>query len=159
MSRMNILIAPTLDNSLTDTLWRVRGEGPGAAPHRAELSEGQTVSEYKVEDLSIANGSVFLAPFKMLFNEKSSGIDLSLKAPVRGMYYSGAFGSGMFGNSGTGNFPYSLATAEKNNRAPKSLDEAKGSAGIKPSAFIAITSESPSMSGAQLHRNFFQGLK
>lgn len=148
---MNVLIAPKIDGSLENlTLYFLSGANPSKAfKDGDELKVGDTTTEYGIWNME--RGA--LASFFKMFSSSMYDIDLSLKAPVRGMYYGGH----TFFN-GFGDKEYSAQKAVIDNKPPVTLEQAQDPHKF-PHAFKVITPEHINLNGAELYNNFFDTLR
>ena len=148
---MNVLIAPKIDGTLENlTLWFASGSNPQAAcKHGEELKPGDTVSDYGIWNMERG----FLKDTFAALRGNIYDIDLSLKAPVQGLYY----GANSFFSSNSDQ-EYSLEKAVQDTQPPTTLEQINDPHKF-PRAFNVITPEFVHLNGAELYHNFFDTLR
>lgn len=152
------LVGPTLDYSLSDTLWRVRGEVPKKPFSGSKaLNAGDRIWEYEVEDLKKYDRGFLGMVFKSAFD--APPLDASLEAPVDGVYKHSSSDT-MFGR--IDGYGYSPEKARQNNAPPETLEELynRRTASNLPLSysFIAAIDSDKKITGSDLYSKFFDKL-
>lgn len=153
----HILVAPTIDQCIRHQLHFLSADGPvDRSSQEDKLQKGQTLYDYKAEDLGFYRGTGFLHNIKTTFS-RAANVDISIKAPVPGYYRTSL---DMFGRMG--NKLYSSAQANENNRVATTIGELKSGENKLGqrvrSAFFALVDEPKELLGSDLYSGFFDKL-
>lgn len=146
-----VLIAPAVDFYLSNTLAHV-----GAGAKNANFSQGSRFKKgarlFDTTAQNLSDRSLLSTLFGI-----QARIDLSVKTPVEGLYYSRFCNTGFYGSSEGDSYSYTPEKVEKRSSLPTSLEELRNTA--KPAGFCALIDESTNLMGISPYYNYFDQLR
>lgn len=154
-STKSVLVIPTISSQIGSKLWHLSGKWPKAAvPEGTKLEEDDLVFKYAIEDLSSSTGSKLL---RDLLNVRSN-FDLSLKAPIAGIYHPS---DTYFGGVGNKKSPHEVSYASR--LAGDNRYQGKNTEIFSQAAACVELIEEPRrarrLGGFEAHLNFFETLE